>query len=132
MINAPKQLSDLARINAHLSVRYRACGRRRVVHCGLLAQWLFGRCRNTTWSELPRSIPCPCGSIELSLAPIPCATSFVDPEMSRLQRTMVALAVQVLHRVGDEPATIEVRLAFHVLRPWVLSEPLVQFWQEAT
>lgn len=132
MVGAPKHLSDLVKIEAHLAVRCRACGLRRVFERDRLAKVLHLRQCNMAWSELSRAIPCRCGSIDQSLAPIPFCKQLVDPEMRPHDQRLVALAFQILmraNRLCSEPVklTDDLRLALHVLRPWVRRHLLVSF-----
>lgn len=93
---------------------------------------------NTDWHTAKYAVKCPrrCASPIISLLPIP-----FGKQRARSQahlHALINLALQILReaagRSATEPVgTIEVRLALHVLRPFVRDARLLaEFWKAAT
>lgn len=93
---------------------------------------------NTDWRAARRSIRCPkrCPSPLIDLLPIP----YGRQRARRRERrsTLVNLSLGILREAAGRSAreavgTIEVRLALHVLRPFVRDQRLLnEFWRSAT
>ncbi|WP_140418499.1 hypothetical protein [Sphingomonas mucosissima] len=93
---------------------------------------------NTDWKAAQWAIKCPqrCASPRVSLLALPFGKKRARRQAHR--NTLINLALQILReaaqRSSQEPVgTLEVRLALHVLRPFVGDQRLlVAFWEAAT
>lgn len=136
MVGDPKNLSDLAKIEAALSARCRTCGYQRVFDRVMLEEHLRNHGGVPAWSELGRSLPCRCRSTDIAIKPVPYCREVRDPEQRRYERGLIALAVGMLEEAGAKGGradTIAVRLALRVLLPHVLHRgTLTSLWQAAS
>ena len=71
MVGDPKHLSDLARIDGAVLVRCRTCRLEQRWDRDELADVLRWRRGSTVWSELPRQMPCRCGSRDVRVVVLP-------------------------------------------------------------
>lgn len=138
MVGPPKTLSDLYRIEAQVSVTCRSCKANEVWELDALIEEVRRNGGNTDWRAARQSIKCPkrCPSPLISLLPIPYGKQRARRRAHR--HALVNLSLQVLReasaRSADEAVgTIEVRLALHVLRPFVQDQALLTaYWRAAT
>lgn len=93
---------------------------------------------NTDWRAARASISCPrrCAAPMIHLLPIPFGKQRARRRAHR--HALINLALQILHEAAQRSAhetvgTIEVRLALHVLRPFIGEQtPLTYYWKAAT
>lgn len=93
---------------------------------------------NTDWHTARYAVKCPrrCASPIISLLPIPFGKQHARSQAHR--HALINLSLQILREAaGRSPVqavgTIEVRLALHVLRPFVKDPQLLaEFWKAAT
>ena len=138
MVGAPKSLSDLHRIEAQVQVTCRSCKASEVWELTALIEEVRRKGGKTDWRAARRSIKCPkrCPSPMIDLLPIPYGK---ERALRRAHRhALIYLALEILReaasRSGSEAVgTVEVRLALHVLRPFVREQRLLnEYWRAAT
>lgn len=138
MVGAPKNLSDLRRIDAQVQVTCTSCRSSEVWELAALIEEVRRNGGNTDWRAARRSIRCPkrCPAPIISLVPIPYGRQRARRRAHRHALVNLALAVlrEAASRSGEEAVgTIEVRLALHVLRPFVTDQALLSaYWRAAT
>lgn len=138
MVGAPKSLSDLYRIEAQVRVTCRSCKESEVWELGALIEEVRSAGGNTDWRAARHSIKCPkrCPSPIIDLLAIPYGKMRARRQAHR--HALLNLALEVLReaaaRSGTESVgTVEVRLALHVLRPFVREQRLLnEYWRAAT
>jgi hypothetical protein len=138
LVGAPKNLTDLRRIEAQVQVTCRSCKATEVWDLDVLIEAVRREGGNTDWRAARRSIKCPkrCPAPIITLLPIPYGK---QRALKRAHRhALVNLSLQILREAASRSAvepvgTIEVRLALHVLRPFVRNQRLLsEFWRAAT
>jgi hypothetical protein len=137
MVGNPKNLSDLYRIEAQVQVTCKGCKAQEVWELDALIAEVRKAGGNTDWNTAKRSIKCPrrCASPLISLLPLPFAKR--RTRKREHQHALINLSLRILReaaqRSSREPVgTIEVRLALHVLRPFVgEGKLLTDFWESA-
>jgi hypothetical protein len=138
VVGPPKNLSDLHRIRAQVKVTCNSCKATEVWELDALITEVRNNGGNTDWLTAKYAIKCPrrCPSPAISLLPIPYGKQRARSRAHR--QALINLSLQILREAaGRSPTqavgTIEVRLALHVLRPFV-QEPhlLAEFWKAAT
>lgn len=138
MVGAPKNLSDLHRIEAQVRVTCKSCRATEVWELADLITEVRNNGGNTDWRAARGFIKCPkhCPSPLVTLLPIP-----YGKQRARRREHRQALVNLSLHLLRDATGrsateavgTIEVRLALHVLRPFVQQQrTLNEFWHAAT
>lgn len=138
MVGPPKNLSDLHRIEAQVRVTCTSCKATEVWELGALIDEVRRNGGNTDWRAARRSIKCPkrCPSPIISLIPIPYGRQRACRRAHQHALLNLALAVlrEAASRSGTEAVgTVEVRLALHVLRPFVRDQTLLTaYWRAAT
>ncbi len=138
MVGDPKTLHDLHRIEAQVRVTCRSCKATELWELGALIDEVRSNGGNTDWRAARSAIKCPhrCASPMIHLLPIPYGKQRARRRAHR--HALINLALQILReaaqRSAQEPVgTIEVRLALHVLRPFVREQRLLtEFWTAAT
>lgn len=138
MVGDPKSLHDLHRIEAQVRVTCRSCRATELWELPALIEEVTRRGGNTDWRAARTVIKCPrrCVAPMISLLPIPFGRQRARRRAHR--HALLNLSLQILReatgRSGEEPVgTIEVRLALHVLRPFVGDQRLlIEFWRAAT
>jgi hypothetical protein len=138
MVGAPKNLSDLYSIEAQVRVTCRGCGAAEVWELDALIAEVRKNGGNTDWNAARWALKCPrhCAAPRIDLLPLPYGKQRARRRAHR--RALINLALQILReaaqRSGSEPVgTIEVRLALHVLRPFVREQRLLtEYWKSAT
>lgn len=138
MVGDPKSLSDLHRIEAQVRVTCRSCKAAEVWQLSALIEEVRANGGNTDWRAARRSIKCPkrCPSPLIAMLPIPYGRQRARRREHR--HALVNLSLQILREAtvrsaAEAVGTVEVRLALHVLRPFVRDQPLLNaFWRAAT
>lgn len=138
MVGAPKNLSDLYRIEAQVRVTCRGCKASEVWDLDALIAEVRKNGGNTDWNAARLSLKCPqrCAAPRIDLLPLPYGRQRARRKAHR--HALINLSLQVLReaaqRSGKEAVgTIEVRLALHVLRPFVRDKRLLtEYWSAAT
>lgn len=138
MVGQPKNLTDLYRIEAQVRVSCGGCGAIEVWDLDALIVEVRQRGGNTDWAAAHRSLNCPrrCAAPRIALLPLPFGKQRARRKAHR--QALVNLSLHVLReaaqRSGYETVgTIEVRLALHVLRPFVREQRLLtEYWNAAT
>lgn len=138
MVGQPKNLSDLHRIEAQVRVTCRSCRATEVWELGAIIDEVRRQGGNTDWRAARQSLKCPgrCPSPMIDLLAIPYAQQRARRRAHR--HALLNLALEILReaagRSGAEAVgTIEVRLALHVLRPFVRDQRLLnEYWRAAT
>ena len=138
MVGPPKSLYDLHRVEAQVRVTCRSCKATELWELDALIAEVRNNGGNTDWKAAHWSIRCPhlCASPRITLLALPFGKQRARREAHR--QTVINLALQILReaaqRSSHEPiGTLEVRLALHVLRPFVGDQSLlVEFWKAAT
>jgi hypothetical protein len=138
MVGAPKNLSDLHKIEAQVRVTCRGCRAEEVWDLDALIAEVRRSGGNTDWGAAGRSIKCPkrCAAPRIDLLPIPFGRRRARRHAHR--HALINLSLQILReaaqRSGQElVGTIEVRLALRVLAPFVADQRLLtEFWRAAT
>jgi hypothetical protein len=138
MVGAPKNLSDLYRIEAQVRVTCRGCKATEVWELDALIADVRKNGGNTDWNAARWSLKCPhrCASPRIDLLPLPYGKQRARRRAHR--HAVINLALQILREAAQRSAhetvgTIEVRLALHVLRPFVGEQRLLtEFWKAAT
>jgi hypothetical protein len=138
MVGSPKNLADLYRIEAQVRVTCTSCRATEVWDLPALIAEIRAAGGNTDWRAARYSIKCPrrCPSPMIQLLAIP-----YGKQRSRRQAhrsALMNLSLQILREAAGRSAretvgTIEVRLALHVLRPFMRDQRLLSgFWKAAT
>ena len=138
MVGQPKNLADLYAIEAQVRLTCRGCGAVEVWELDALIAEVRKSGGSTDWQAARWSLKCPhrCASPRIDLLPLPFGKQRARRRAHR--HAIVNLALQVLReaatRSAREPVgTIEVRLALHVLRPFVREQRLLtEYWKAAT
>lgn len=138
MVGAPKNLTDLYRVEAQVQVTCKSCRATEVWDLSALIDEVRRAGGNTDWRAARVSIKCPkrCPAPIISLLPIPYGKQRARRRAHR--HVLVNLSLQILREAAARSATeavgtIEVRLALHVLRPFVHERRLLNdFWRSAT
>lgn len=138
MVGAPKNLSDLYTIEAQVRVTCRGCKATEVRELDALIAEVRKNGGNTDWNAGRWALKCPhrCASPRIDLLPLPYGKQRARRRAHR--HTVINLALQILGEAAQRSAseavgTIEVRLALHVLRPFVGEQRLLtEFWKAAT
>jgi hypothetical protein len=138
MVGAPKTLHDLYRVEAQVQVVCRSCRAAEVWELDALIAEVHNNGGNSDWRSAPRSIKCPhrCAAPMIHLVIIPFGKQRARRRAHR--HALINLSLQILreaaNRSAEQPVgTLEVRLALHVLRPFVKDHRLLtEFWKAAT
>lgn len=138
MVGQPKNLSDLHLIEAQVRVTCRGCQATEVWELDALITEVRKNGGNTDWNAARWALKCPrrCASPRIDLLPLPFGKQRARRRAHR--HALVNLALQVLREAAQRSAlepvgTIEVRLALHVLRPFVREQRLLnEYWKAAT
>lgn len=138
MVGDPKNLSDLHRIEAQVRVTCTSCKATEVWELDALITEVRNNGGNTDWRAARHALKCPkrCASPLISLLPIPFGRQRARRQAHR--HALINLALTILREASARSAhsavgTIEVRLALHVLRPFVRDQRLLnEFWRAAT
>lgn len=138
MVGDPKNLSDLHRIEAQVKVTCTSCKATEVWELDALIAEVRANGGNTDWHRARYAVKCPhrCASPIIKLLPIPFGRERARKQAHR--HAIINLSLQILReaaaRSATEPVgTIEVRLALHVLRPFVRDQQVLNaFWRSAT
>lgn len=138
MVGAPKNLSDLRRIEAQVKVTCTSCKATEIWELDALIAEVRNNGGNTDWHTARYAMKCPrrCASPIIALVPIPYGRRRARSQAHR--HSLLNLSLQILREATARSAreavgTIEVRLALHVLRPFVGDSQLLKaFWEAAT
>ncbi|PCD02246.1 hypothetical protein COC42_12390 [Sphingomonas spermidinifaciens] len=138
MVGDPKTLDELDKIEAQVRVTCRGCQASEVWDLKALIAEVRRNGGNTEWRAARRSIKCPrrCASPVIDLLPLPFGKRRARREAHR--HALINLSLQILREATARSAneavgTLEVRLALHVLRPFVRDQRLLnEFWKAAT
>lgn len=138
MVGDPKTLQDLRRIEAQVRVTCRGCRATEVWELDALIEEVRNNGGNTDWRAARSAIRCPqrCASPRIDLLPLPYGRKRARRRAHR--HALINLALQILREAATRSAdqavdTIEVRLALHVLRPYVRDgQLLTAYWTAAT
>lgn len=138
MVGDPKNLSDLHQIEAQVRVTCRVCGAAEVWELDALITEVRNNGGNTDWNAARWVIKCPhrCASPRIHLLALPFGKQRARRRAHR--HALINLALQILREAANRSSretvgTPEVRLALHVLRPFVQDrQPLIDFWNAAT
>ena len=138
MVGDPKTLDELDKIEAQVRVTCRSCKAFEVWELNALIAEVRRNGGNTEWRAARRSIKCPnrCASPLIHLLPLPFGRRRARREAHR--HALINLSLQILREATARSAneavgTLEVRLALHVLRPFVRDQTLLtQYWMAAT
>jgi hypothetical protein len=138
VVGPPKTLSDLHRIEAQVRVTCTSCKATEVWELAALITEVRNNGGNTAWNTARYAVKCPkrCHSPMIALLPIPFGKERARKAAHR--HALINLALTILREAATRSATeavgtIEVRLALHVLRPYVRDQALLnEFWRAAT
>lgn len=138
MVGPPKSLHDLHRVEAQVRVTCRGCGAVETWELNALIAEVCNNGGNTDWRAAHWSVKCPrhCASPRISLLALPFGKQRARRQAHR--HVVINLALQILREAAQRSAreavgTLEVRLALHVLRPFVGEQRLLtEFWKAAT
>ncbi len=138
MVGPPKSLSDLHRIEAQVRVTCTSCQATEVWELDALIKEVRDNGGNTDWSTARFALKCPkrCHAPMITLMPIPFGRERARKAAHR--HALINLALAILRGAAARSAevavgTIEVRLALHVLRPFVRHQALLnEYWRAAT
>lgn len=138
MVGDPKTLDELDKIEAQVRVTCRGCKATEIWELNALIAEVRRNGGNTEWRAARRSIKCPnrCASPLIDLLPLPFGKRRARREAHR--HALINLSLQILREATARSATeavgtLEVRLALHVLRPFVRNQALLtQYWMAAT
>lgn len=121
-----------------MRVTCRGCGAVEVWELGALIDEVRRNGGSTDWRAARAAIKCPrrCASPRIDLLPIPFGRQRARRRVRREALVNLSLAIlreAVERSAADAVGTVEVRLALHVLRPFVREDRLlVDFWRAAT
>lgn len=138
MVGDPKTLYDLHRVEAQVRVTCRSCRATEVWELGALIDEVRRNGGNTDWRAARAAVGCPrrCASPMIDLLAIPFGRQ--RARRSAHRQMLVNLSLRILRdavrrSAHESVGTIEVRLALHVLRPFVREQLiLTEFWRAAT
>lgn len=138
MVGPPKTLHDLHRVEAQVQVTCRGCKATELWELDALITEVRNSGGNTDWRMAHWSIKCPhrCASPRLTLQALPFGRQRARRRAHR--HALINLALQILRDAAQRSAhesvgTLDVRLALHVLRPFVGEQRLLtEFWKAAT
>lgn len=138
MVGPPKTLHDLHRVEAQVRVVCQGCRAEELWELDALIAEVRSNGGNTDWRAAPRSIKCPrnCPAPLVRLIIIPFGKQRARRRAHR--HHLINLSLQILREAAGRSAheavgTLEVRLALHVLRPFVRDQRLLtEFWKAAT
>ncbi|MDF2810459.1 MAG: hypothetical protein K0S56_1490 [Microvirga sp.] len=138
MVGPPKSLYDLYRLKAQVRVTCRSCKATEVWELGALIDEVRNNGGNADWRAAHWSIKCPkhCASPRIALLALPFGKQRARQQVHR--HALINLALQILREAASRSAheavgTLEVRLALHVLRPFIGEQSLLtDFWEAAT
>ena len=138
MVGDPKSLHDLHRIEAQVRVTCRSCKATQVWDLEAFIDEVKANGGNADWRAARSHVRCPqrCASPRIDLLPIPFGRQRARKRAHR--HALLNLALRILRDAAGRSAseavgTIEVRLALHVLRPFVREQRLLaDFWVAAT
>lgn len=138
MVGDPKTLDELDKIEAQVRVTCRGCKATEIWELNALIAEVRRNGGNTEWRAARRSIKCPsrCASPLIDLLPLPFGKRRARRDAHR--HALINLSLQILREATARSAneavgTLEVRLALHVLRPFVRNQTLLtQYWMAAT
>ena len=138
MAGDPKTLSDLYRIEAQVRATCRGCKASEVWELDALIAEVRKNGGNTDWRSAWRAVKCPhnCAAPLVDLVPIPFGKQRARRRAHR--QALINISLQILREAAQRSSsetvgTVEVRLALHVLRPFVGdSRLLAEFWRAAT
>ncbi|RSV20363.1 hypothetical protein CA236_00140 [Sphingomonas sp. ABOLG] len=137
MVGPPKSLHDLHRVEAQVRVTCRSCRASELWELDALITEVRNNGGNTDWAAARWAVKCPqrCAAPRVTLLAVPFGKQRARRQAHR--NTLINLALQILRdaaqRSSDEAVgTVEVRLALHVLRPFVGEQRLLtEFWKTA-
>ena len=113
-------------------VRCRTCRLERRFDRKVLTGMLIGAGGSTVWRELPRQLPCPCGSTDVRVVAMPYAGTLRSYEQRLIDRALKVLDIAAYASRTEPVATPAVQLALYVLRPYVTDRAgLLAFWERA-
>jgi sirohydrochlorin ferrochelatase len=138
VVGDPKTLDELDGIEAQVRVTCRGCKASEVWELNALIAEVRKNGGNTEWRAARWSIKCPnrCASPLIDLLPLPFGKRRARREAYR--HALINLSLQILREATARSAseavgTLEVRLALHVLRPFVREQALLnRYWMAAT
>lgn len=138
MVGDPRTLDDLRRIEAQVRVTCRSCRACEVWELDALIAQVRRSGGNSDWRAARSAVACPanCPAPVIDLLPIPFGRQRARRQVHR--HALINLSLRILREAAQRSSqeavgTVEVRLALHVLRPFVRdSRLLVDFWQRAT
>lgn len=138
MVGPPKTLADLHRIEAQVKVTCTSCKATEIWDLAPLIAEVRQNGGNTDWQAARHALKCPrrCASPMISLLPIPFGKE--RARRQALRHALVNLSLRILKDAAGRSSqeavgTIEVRLALHVLRPFVGKQSLLNaYWRAAT
>lgn len=138
MVDDPKTLHELYRVEAQVRVTCRSCKATEVWDLDALITEVRANGGNTDWRAARSALKCPrhCAAPRIDLLPLPYGKQRARRRAHR--HALINLSLQVLREAAQRSAreavgTIEVRLALHVLRPFVREQRLLtEFWKAAT
>jgi hypothetical protein len=138
MVGPPKNLNALSKIEAAVRITCRDCGHAVDRALDDLSAEVREAGGSSSWPEFLLVLRCPkceAGGGMLRATPMPFTKG--RPRPQRRHALLMNLALQILRDASWRPsgvakATIDVRLALHVLRSY-LDDPkdLIEFWQRA-
>ncbi|MCI4654669.1 hypothetical protein [Sphingomonas aquatilis] len=130
MVGDPKNLSDLHRIEAQVRVTCEGCRATEVWELDALISEVRANGGNTDWRAARHALKCParCASPRMTILPIPYGRRRARRHAHRhalLNLALTILKEAAARSAGESVGTIEVRLALHVLRPFVREQALL-------
>lgn len=140
MVGQPKNLHDLAKIEADVRITCRRCRFEEDWTREDLARHLHAIGGSTVWSEITRHLTCRrhgCGSRDVRALPVPYARrqANVPRRVGKLDARLIAAAMGVLEQAasrGGEARTVEVHLALLVAYRYARDAASVRaFWELA-
>lgn len=138
MVGDPKSLSDLHRIEAQVRVTCRSCKASELWELDALIAEVRKNGGSTDWKVARYAVKCPhrCPSPMVNLIAIPFGKQRARRRAHK--HALINLSLQILREaasrsLNEDVGTLEVRLALHVLRPFVRDHRLlIAFWKAAT
>jgi sirohydrochlorin ferrochelatase len=138
VVGDPKNLADLRRIEAQVRVTCRGCKASELWELEALIAEVRNNGGSTEWRSARAAVRCPqrCASPLIDLLPIPFGQKRARRRAYR--HALINLALEILRDAAGRSSTeavgtLEVRLALHVLRPFMReSKLLADFWSAAT
>ena len=138
MVGPPKTLHDLHRVEAQVQVSCRGCGAVEVWELDALITEVRNNGGNTDWNAAHWALKCPkrCAAPRVALLALPFGKQRARRRAHR--HALINLSLQILREAAQRSAyeavgTVDVRLALHVLRPFVRDQRLLtEFWKAAT